>query len=198
MDSEPEIPAEFAKIAGIINESLFFNKNLISFFFRAHTDKKLDVIRNQEKILVRLSQIIEYIVDEATQFELGNEPEDYGVDEIINELRGLVYMAIIEMPGIRKYIKMLTEDRRKVLDRTTVEISTSDLIRGIFSSNRKLSIIKRIPQASPPPTRQQIDGVWLTDNEEIFEEYCIEHFNEKWWMKKHRLTLAQIKKTDQT
>ena len=155
----------------------------------------------RKKISIPMKVITDFILKWTDD---SDEIRNIKADAEFNQFVQLIFNAIVESPEFRTFINHL--EKQNILEplmATDIEIDTQTLIRFVIIdpnvANRKRLIMRRTtPQEASPPMRQQIDGIWLTDNEEIFEEYCIEHFNEKWWMKKHRLTLAQIKKTDQT
>lgn len=169
---------------------LIQNQNIRNFIDKIKNEKKIRILLRYEKIRIPVKIIVDYIIDWTDE---SDDIIDVKADTEFNQFILLIFNAITVSPEIREFITLLSrENRLEPFMGTDIEITTKDLINFIVSdvpANRRKVIIRREEAPQEPPRKlQYIDGVPLTENEEAFEEYCAEHFIERWWMKKHGLT----------
>lgn len=183
------------------------NQAIKDFLNKIRGENNIRILLKYNTIRIPVKIITESIINWTDE---SDEIKNIKADPEFNQFILLIFNAIIESPEIRGFIDFLSrENHLEPLMGSDIEIITKHLINLIISGaptdlenleNRRRVIIRREEKLQEPPRElQYIDGIPLTENEEIFEEYCAAHFITRWWMKKNRLTWESKKpKKDKT
>lgn len=173
----------------IIDMVILENQAIKNFLYRINSENRLDAVRGWGTIHIPFWVIVDCILKEVAETtELQDNEEG---DPKFSELKKLIFVALVESFKIREFIRMASKEILNKLLEINIDIVPKTLVDAVIGK-RKL-IIRREPPQKPLEKRQYIDGVPLSENEEVFEEYCAEHFDEEDWLKKHRLMLEPIR-----
>lgn len=177
--------AELPDLDKIVIIILSENQAIKDFLLRLYARKRLSAAREWQPIRIPFWAITECMHNGTDEInEVGDNTEgdpDYG------DFKKLIFTVLVESPDLREFIRFVPKEVFDTLLTIDVKIIPGTLIDTTFNKPGK-AIEKRRSTSNGLLGQQYIDGILLTTNEMLFEEYYADCFDEKEWMKKHRLT----------